>query len=1170
MNFDPTADLILRWAWTAAKVAGTEEIGQGHILAAFVIVAKKKDALPALFAAIDWPREARVAAERIERKLYAPASKTPPLPSGITHAFFETHNPGLLSLNAGDLLEMVVFQYGYISVEDYFMVREILQKNSALRPWVELRWQGDGILRAKVDDALKDPNRVDVPSDAKDLLLEVSEDSRRGSVPRKLSLGATMHHEYARSQKLVSQLMNAVVGQDEAVELLGDAYFRASVGQRANGPRGLFTFLGPPGVGKTLLAEAFAKALAAMESHPVGCKVFHMSTMAGHQNFEQLFGAESYYVGNQMGTLTGFVKENPQSVILFDEIEKAHPKAIQSLLPVLDRGEAPDKNLRETISFSECWILFTTNLGGDLWRASGGGALLTEAARYQEMAWDILRNSPLPGGQGDGGHEDQPALSPEFVSRLAKGRAIFFRRLNTEDLQTIVNGTVEREFARIFDSYELQNLRVSMDVASLRLFLLSMAPGVDARRAASLSEALPFSILDQARQDGALMPNAPPPPLTRIMASEEASRSLAEELSLYRPLMLLVDDDDYLVPPIEAKGASIGLTLRRVTTPEEADTLLGQRIPDLVFLDMTINEGATSARVVSAMALLAFFRERLPHVPVYLFSENYSQRGEDFDRVIRSVLKNRGAREFIAYSFSPKDQEGLDAFADRVVEIGDSWRFDQVLRTHERTNITSKVEIRCRLGGDGGNVLGVEVGSLQASQAPFLPDVLSGNFVEGIPRERFSDVIGLSRAKERLQAVLEWLRDSGRLGRFGLKPPRGYLLAGPPGTGKTMLAKALAGEAGLPFLAVAPGQLQNRWIGETERHIRNLFDQAERYAPSIVFIDEIDALATDRTEYHDSRGRSTLSQLLVCLDGVQSPSRPVFVLAATNDPSSLDQAILRPGRMDEVIPVDPPNLEARSAFFALRLRALPWEGTAEAVEHLARATSGCSPAQMDQMLRETGYLLAREGRDTFTKKDILRMVHQVMYGAGNPDIRVNEEERRNAAWHEAGHALIARVLLPRRRVDYLTIIPNDQGGLGLTGCLPEDEIKGTTAQDVLSQMAVSLGGRAAELLRTGSREGVTGGCSSDLVMASQNAFRAITALGLDQEFGPVSLSGIPASARTALEAKASERVLFWLREAESLANKVLSDHVDKLEALAEALLKAETMDGEAIEKALER
>jgi cell division protease FtsH len=426
-------------------------------------------------------------------------------------------------------------------------------------------------------------------------------------------------------------------------------------------------------------------------------------------------------------------------------------------------------------------------------------------------------------------------------------------------------------------------------------------------------------------------------------------------------------------------------------------------------------------------------------------------------------------------------------------------------------------------------------------------------------------VVGLSRAKRRLSQVVDWLKNPSQLSAFGMAPPRGFLLAGSPGTGKTLMARAMAGEAGLPFLALSAGQLQSKWVGEGEERIRELFQRASEYAPAIVFIDEIDGIARRRTDEGSPYSVSMLNQLLACMDGFGTGTRPVFVLAATNHPDSLDPALLRPGRFDEVIPLDLPNAEARLQFLAKRLEGM----LADAVDldGIVRGTVGCSPAELDRIAREAMYAAGAGGRARVPGEGLGRARRLGRFGASREDFAVRPEERRLTAWHEAGHALVHLRLLPDRRLDHLTIVPTESGALGYLAPLADETRHDLTRADLEAHIAVALAGREAEFLCTGRRETVTSGAQSDLRVATESAWNAVTRWGFDEEFGPLSLDGLPAAADPVFAQLAHARVDAWVRAGVARARKVLETDRAALERLADALLRKDALEWEGIREA---
>ena len=983
------------------------------------------------------------------------------------------------------------------------------------------------------------------------LIAQFLDANRGGLLVRKLE------DRFQQTKALMAAAAEEVEGQEAAIAMLGDAFLRARLGASPRGPRGIFTFLGPPGVGKTLLAETFANHLAQVAADPYVFRRFDMSMFAGHQNHEQLFGTEGFYKGARAGTLTGLVKENPRTVILFDEIEKAHDNVIQSLLAVLDKGEVVDKHLDEPVDFSETWLIFTSNLGREFFHESNQSGFLQTLDHAPGMVFEIL-GSAKRRGQGE---VNTPALAPEFVSRLAKGGAVVFRTLETRHYLALLDRGIKRQIAngRTRSGIDLPNVTLDREVELL--FLLSLLPTLDARKVVSRSEAWSIDVIGRAyRALREVLAEAHPDHFAiRVVASDE-SRAFLDARRPTEIRLLLIDEDDYLPPVLEALQPNV--VVRRVSQYAEVGEALRRFDPDLVLLDLTLGVPLGSAEVEPALRILEDLRSDASQLPVYLFSENPADR-ESFDQVLRAVLDSGGARGFIPCNRRPEQPSDLDDFTDRVRVCVEELATAKLLDKERRTHRTVSWDLGFRYDPDQ-QVVVAEVGLPRSVVAYSAADPSSPIRFRGIPTERFSDVVGLQRAKKRLSAVLDGLKDPSKLAAFGAKPPRGLLLAGPPGTGKTLLARALAGEAGLPFLALSAGELKSKWVGESEERIRELFAKARQYAPAIVFIDEIDGLARARERAGAAYETSVLNQLLAELDGAGPRDHLGLVLAATNHPDVLDPAVIRPGRFDEVIPIDLPNLAARRAFFELRLADVPTDGTID-LEWLARAAGGASPAELDRMVREAIYHAASQDRAAINEDDLHHARRLVRFGAEAKDKVLDAEDRRMTAYHEAGHALCFMLRFPDRTIDHLTIVPNERGALGFLAPAHEEGRTGLTLSEVKGELVVALAGREAERL-IGGVDHMTSGVSSDLTHATGLAWHSISRWGFDEQIGPVGLDGLPEQARARWGELAAERLWAWLGDAERGAAADLTQHRELLDQIAQTLLEQESLDWEDLKQ----
>ncbi|MBX6722460.1 MAG: ATP-dependent zinc metalloprotease FtsH, partial [Dactylosporangium sp.] len=372
------------------------------------------------------------------------------------------------------------------------------------------------------------------------------------------------------------------------------------------------------------------------------------------------------------------------------------------------------------------------------------------------------------------------------------------------------------------------------------------------------------------------------------------------------------------------------------------------------------------------------------------------------------------------------------------------------------------------------------------------------------PKKRvtFDDVAGLDEAKEELAEIVDFLKHPKRYTQLGARIPKGVLLYGAPGTGKTLLARAVAGEAGVPFFSISGSDFVEMFVGVGASRVRDLFETAKKNAPCIVFIDEIDAVGRQRgAGYgggHDER-EQTLNQLLVEMDGF-SPNEGIIVIAATNRPDVLDPAILRPGRFDRQITVDRPDLKGREAILNVHLRGKPIDSSIDP-KLLARRTPGFTGADLENMVNEAALLTARRGEKKVSMDSMEEAIDRIMAGGPAKKSRIiSEQEKRVVAYHEAGHALVGKLLPGFDPIHKVTIVPRGPA-LGVTMQLPLEDRYLISKTQILNQIAWALGGRAAEELAFGE---VTSGASNDMERATQLARRMITEFGMSRELGPMT------------------------------------------------------------------
>ena len=442
------------------------------------------------------------------------------------------------------------------------------------------------------------------------------------------------------------------------------------------------------------------------------------------------------------------------------------------------------------------------------------------------------------------------------------------------------------------------------------------------------------------------------------------------------------------------------------------------------------------------------------------------------------------------------------------------------------------------------------------------------------PTVTFDDVAGAEEAKQELQEVVEFLREPQKFAALGARIPKGVLLVGPPGTGKTLMAKAIAGEAGVPFFSISGSEFVEMFVGVGASRVRDLFDQAKRNAPCIIFIDEIDAVGRHRGAglggSHDER-EQTLNQILVEMDGFDTNTN-VIVIAATNRPDILDPALLRPGRFDRRVVMDRPDVKGRRAILEVHVRGKPL-GPDVDLDKVARLTPGFVGADLENLVNEAAILAARRNKKAIGMEEMLEAIERVALGPERRSRVITPEEKEIVAYHEAGHAVVMRAIPGNDPIQKVTIIPRGMAG-GYTLPLPEDRTL-NSRERYKAQLAGLLGGRAAEEIIFGE---VTTGAANDLERVTQLARRMVMVYGMSERLGPLNLGerdeliflGKELAERRnyseVIAKEIDEEVRRIVEEAYERAKRALLRHKAALEAVAQRLLEVETIDGAEFER----
>jgi cell division protease FtsH len=973
-----------------------------------------------------------------------------------------------------------------------------------------------------------------------------------------------------RLRTLRNDLRTRVFGQDHAIHQFIEGLFNAEVVAAADTdrrrPRGLFLFAGPPGVGKTYLAELAASHL----DRPF--MRFDLSAYAhGHESVD-LAGIPRMYQGAKPGLLTEFVQRNPNALLLFDEIEKAHTTIIQLFLQLLDVGRLQDRFTEQDVEFRDTIVILTTNVGRSLYdNENAAGVHQANAAFHRSTVLDALRSEVDP-------RTREPFFPSAICSRLATGYPILFNHLRVENLALIARTELSR-VGTLLERQHGQRYRVAEEIPLA--IVMREGARTDARTIKAQAEAFlkeevfkTCQLFSDERVDNTFGEIEE----LIVAIDEEHADEVAQQLfrNTERPAVLFVGDSlvgrfyEQVIPEVEWCTAF---------TTEQVFDLLTKRTVDFVLLDLAMQprqyaELTEAFRDVSALSgpdktmvafdhgplaarrfaagqqLLERLHARMPETPVYLFSleDGAIGCGSIDEELLLACVRAGGARGAIQTSLSGRRREEWqskrDALRGEVESIAKRLRMERIAAELARQSKVIAFDTAPVLD-EGERRLRVRCRNFRSVRAIRGAD--SRALVSDVerPTTRFTDVIGATGAKEALTFIRDWLREPKKYAAAGVDPPRGVLLTGPPGTGKTMLARALAGESDCAFLVESATSFVTIWQGSGHQNVRDLFDRARRYAPSIVFIDEIDAIGKTRVGAIGA-GRAeedTLNALLTEMDGF-SKTASVVVIAATNHPEPLDPALKR--RFSREIDVELPTRAERQLYLRTRLGAKErHEVSDQMIERLAAQSAGKSIANLEHILNQAAIMAI--GNDGLITDTILGEAYEkVAMGeakAGADPVRT--------ARHEAGHALLM-CLLGEPPV-YVTIVGRGSFG-GYTALDDRDERRSRTRPELEDRICQILGGREAERLYYGEGAGDSTGPSNDIEQATRIAEAMVYELGMAEEVGFVRIDRSRLLSEELAERcyKAVRRII----DAQSARTRaLLTEHRHTLDGLVTALLE---------------
>lgn len=978
-----------------------------------------------------------------------------------------------------------------------------------------------------------------------------------------------------RIRHMRAKLLSTVHGQDHVVHAFAEGMFAAELlaasDEKRKRPRAIFVFAGPPGVGKTFLAEQAADALN------IPYKRFDMSSYSDHQAYMGLIGFERSYQAAKPGTLTNFVKENPHSILLFDEIEKAHLNTIQLFLQVLDAGRLHDRFLDEEVPFQDTIIIFTSNAGRSLYE---GDAKQNTAGVPRKTLINALETEKNP-------LTDQPFFPAAIISRMATGWPLLFNHLKAHHLEKISSG----ELSRLCGLFEKQyGIHSETDALIPSALLFAEGGQVDARTLRAQTELFYknevfkvcrlfgeenfLSVLSGIKtihistETGDLPPdvqqlffNSEKPeillygsPLFAARCRKELEGYAIHDTQNVDEALRLAGDKDIRLALIDIAGRSMeGEPFDGVQTLLDGMAALVKSAGAFDFQPMAAGMLHDGNRLVRTI------RERLPELPVYLLETEAFPIDQELEMsYVRAGV--RGKLQQPSGDFS--------VFEDMLAQICRELYMQNAAALMASERKVLYFETAPKLSADKKDIT-IRLRDFSLKRALAADDTNAVLDDVEKPNIRFTDVIGACDAKDELTFFIDYLKNPKKFVAQGLKPPKGVLLYGPPGTGKTMLAKAMAGESDVAFIPTAASTFVTKYQGSGPEAVRELFKRARRYAPAIIFIDEIDAVGRKRGEIHSGHGEEmALNALLTELDGFSvDPKRPVFVLAATNFDVEegrgglgvIDPALAR--RFDRKILVDLPNTEEREQYLRMMLKKNAAATVSEEmIVRLASRSTGMSPANLASVLELANRMAVKQGRPM--DDAILDEAYELTRHGEKKDWGYEYLER--VARHESGHALLC--YLGGNTPAYLTIVARGSHG-GYMEHANEDMGPLQTREELISRIRTSLGGRAAEIVYYGKKDGVSTGASGDLESATRIARAMICSYGMDEEFGLAVLTPEEAQ-RGPMAEKVSARVSETIRTEMAETIRIVTENKARIDRLVTALMAKNKLTKEEMEELL--
>jgi len=923
--------------------------------------------------------------------------------------------------------------------------------------------------------------------------------------------GTSFEQIVAQTRNISAALKEVIIGQDEAIDKFEKAFFhneKKSGSRRTEGPHSVYLFAGPPGVGKTYMAKTFAKALGR------SYRKFDMSTYGSINSMEELVGISSFYNNSKAGVLTTYVNDNPRSVLVFDEIEKADISVTRLFLQILDEGICFDRFYDRNVSFKDCIIIMTTNAGRQLYENVGNENLAELADRViidgLEKDIDVKTN--------------HPHFPPEIVSRMASHTIIMFNHLKADAIRRVIKNDVEKILMENKKTYNFDISRGSDILAATVQY--SVGGGGDARNASKLAGKLIdrelydlFSILEEKHGLGRTEK------LKQISWECDFADSTEEIRQFY------LGERDCIVPILKETDreydimVSSTLLIKVVNNTESFIEIVRKENVLFAVIDYVYGRDAaeTSMSIADAKTVggkaFVVLKEENADIPVFLLKNDREYLYSESEK--RTLLK-MGAEGFVDEDSLVKQVQ--KAYADVCCKN----TMELLTLRHQVLTYATQNEINA--SGTSAKIIFYNLKLEMAVDAEDKESLISD---ELRPDKKWADIYVSADVKNELEFFIKYLKNPREYLRTGARVPRGALMYGPPGTGKTSLAKVVASESGINFLSVGADELRNGGVAK----VHNVFRIARKYAPAVLFIDEIDAIGISRNE---TGANAVLNALLTEMDGFKRvDAKPVFVMAATNL-RRLDAALAR--RFDRTFMVGLPEEEGRRWLLKrlLKQHSKMFRISENEIESIVIRSMGLSPAELENVIEAA----LREGirSGIVIEDDLLDEVFEKC-NYGEKKDKSSEKEIELTAYHEAGHAIVE--LYYGRMPEYMSIISRaDFGGY----VQPEIVNEHPTKERLLQRICMGLGGRAAELI---FGYGLTPGASSDLASVTKLAIKMVCRYGMyEEEIGLAVIS----EEEYRSDEKAQALVNRILREQLEQAKHIMNEKRDAVERLVHAVL----------------